>query len=109
VDIIAESTDLRERLERNCEFFRSGIGNIGFKTSGANHPIIPVMLGDASLAKDMAVDLLRERIYVIGFSYPVVPKGEERIRVQISAGHKIEDLEKALAAFRKIGKKYGVI
>jgi glycine C-acetyltransferase len=109
VSIIAESAELRERLKENCDFFRSGIEKSGFKTKGAGHPIIPVMLGDAMLARNIADDLLKEGIYVIGFSYPVVPKGEARIRVQISAAHKMEDLKKALAAFEKAGRTHNVI
>jgi glycine C-acetyltransferase len=82
---------------------------IGFKIKEGVHPIVPIMLGDAKLAQNIASDMLAEGIYVIGFSFPVVPKGEARIRVQISAAHSREHLDKAIAAFVKIGKKYKVI
>jgi glycine C-acetyltransferase len=82
---------------------------LGFKLAGAGHPIIPVMLGDAALAQNMANELLKEGIYVIGFSFPVVPKGHARIRVQMSAAHEPEHIEKAVAAFEKIGKKLDVL
>ena len=81
----------------------------GFKLLPGEHPIIPIMLGDAELAKNMADELLNEGIYVVGFSYPVVPKGLARIRTQISAAHSKQDLEKAVKAFIKIGKKLGVV
>ena len=81
----------------------------GFDITPGVHPIVPIMLGDARLAQDMAAQLLDEGIYVIGFSYPVVPKGQARIRVQISAAHTAEHLDRAVAAFTKIGKQLGVI
>jgi len=109
LEILSESTELGDRLEKNCVFFRKEIEALGFKTVGAGHPIIPIMLGDAKLAADMARDMLEEGIYVIGFSYPVVPKGQARIRTQMSAAHSMDDLEKAVKAFKKVGEKYGVI
>lgn len=109
LEILSESTELRDRLEKNCIFFRKEIEALGFKTVGAGHPIIPIMLGDAKLAADLARDMLEEGIYVIGFSYPVVPKGQARIRTQMSAAHSMDDLEKAVQAFKKVGEKYHVI
>lgn len=109
VDVIRTSSDLRGRLRSNCELFRSGIEKLGYETRGAGHPIIPIMLGDARLAKDLASDLLAYGIYVIGFSFPVVPKGQARIRVQVSARHASEDIEKAIDAFKMCGRKHGVI
>jgi glycine C-acetyltransferase len=100
---------LRDRLEENCVLFRKEIEKVGFKTVGAGHPIIPIMLGDAKLAADMARDMLDEGVYVIGFSYPVVPKGQARIRTQMSAAHTKDDILKAIQAFRKVGWKHNVI
>ncbi len=107
--LISETTELRDRLERNTLYFREEMTKKGFNIKAGHHPIIPIMLGDARLAQNMAKDLLDEGIYVIGFFFPVVPKGEARIRVQISAAHKMEHLDKAIEAFTKIGKKYNVI
>ena len=109
LDLISSSTELRDRLEKNTKYFRSKIVDAGFNIKPGEHPIIPIMLGDARLANQMADELLQEGIYVIGFSYPVVPKNEARIRVQISAAHTIEELDKAIHAFSKIGKKLNVI
>jgi len=109
IDLLKETTHLRDKLEENTKYFRAKITEAGFAIRAGTHPIVPVMLGDAKLASDVARDLLAEGIYVIGFSYPVVPKGEARIRVQISAGHEREHLEKAIAAFTKVGRKHGVI
>jgi len=103
------STERRDRLEDNTKHFRTKMGALGFDIPKGTHPIAPVMLGDARLAANMADDLLKEGIYVIGFSYPVVPKGEARIRCQMSAAHSIEDLDRAIAAFEKVGKAHGVI
>jgi glycine C-acetyltransferase len=89
--------------------FRREIEKAGFKTVGAGHPIIPIMLGDAKLAADMARDMLDEGVYVIGFSYPVVPKGQARIRTQMSAAHTKDDIFKAIRAFREVGLKHDVI
>ncbi|MGQ9618549.1 MAG: glycine C-acetyltransferase [Candidatus Aminicenantia bacterium] len=109
LDILLETTELRDRLENNTIYFREEMKKRGFHIKEGIHPIVPIMLGDAKLAHDMARDLLYESIYVVGFSYPVVPKGQARIRVQISAAHTKEHLDKAIEAFTKVGKKYGVI
>ena len=109
VKMLKETTELRDRLEKNTAYFRKELKARGFQIREGIHPIIPIMLGEAKLAVDMAADLLNEGIYVIGFSYPVVPRGEARIRVQISAAHTREHLDKALEAFSKVGRKYGVI
>ncbi|MDE2234502.1 MAG: glycine C-acetyltransferase [Gammaproteobacteria bacterium] len=109
LDLLEDGAALRSKLHGNSRFFRDAMQKHGFKLAGADHPIIPVMLGDAKLAKTMADDLLKEGIYVIGFSFPVVPKGAARIRVQMSAAHEQQHLEKAVAAFAKVGKKLGVI
>ncbi|KPJ54130.1 2-amino-3-ketobutyrate CoA ligase [candidate division TA06 bacterium DG_24] len=107
--LLKKTTELRDRLEENTLYFRKEMTARGFDIMEGVHPIVPIMLGEAKLAADMAQDLLVEGIYVIGFSYPVVPKGEARIRVQLSAAHTREHLDKAIEAFAKIGKKYGVI
>lgn len=109
LDMLEETTELRDRLEQNHRYFRAEMEKLGFTLRGKDHPICPVMLGDARLAAVMADDLLEEGIYVIGFSYPVVPKGEARIRTQISAVHTREELDRAIAAFAKVGRKLGVI
>lgn len=109
LDILLETTELRDRLEKNTIYFREEMKKRGFKIKEGIHPIVPIMLGDAKLAHDMARDLLYEGIYVVGFSYPVVPKGQARIRVQISAAHTKEHLDKAIEAFTKVGKRFGVI
>ena len=101
--------DLRETLRANAAFFRQELTTLGFRLVPGDHPIIPVMLGDAGLAASMAESLLREGIYVIGFSYPVVPEGQARIRVQMSAAHSAAQLERAIAAFAKVGRALGVI
>ena len=109
IDLLSETTELRDKLEWNTNYFREEMTNIGFDITAGDHPIVPIMLYNAKLAQDVARDLYFEGIYVIGFSYPVVPKGEARIRVQISAGHEKEHLDKAISAFSKIGKKYEVL
>jgi glycine C-acetyltransferase len=109
IDLLSASTELRDRLEKNVDRFRSGIEALGFKTRGAGAAIVPVMLGDAKLSQQMADKLLAEGIYVIGFFYPVVPKDTARIRVQLSAAHTDAHIDKALAAFAKVGKELGVI
>ncbi len=109
LDIIEGGNDLRTRLFQNCALFRAEMEKRGFATRGADHPIIPIMLGDAKLAGGMATDLLAEGIYVIGFSYPVVPEGQARIRVQLSASHSEDDIRKAVAAFEMVGTKHGVL
>jgi len=109
VDLLSASTELRDKLEKNVDRFRTGIEALGFKTRGSGAAIVPVMLGDAKLSQLMADALLDEGIYVIGFFYPVVPKDTARIRVQLSAAHSEEHIDKALAAFAKVGKELGVI
>ena len=109
LDLLTHSTALRDKLEENTSFFRSEIAKAGFDILPGVHPIVPIMLYDAKLSQDFANKLLDEGIYVIGFFFPVVPKGLARIRVQISAGHEKEHLEKAVAAFTKVGKELGVI
>jgi glycine C-acetyltransferase len=108
-DLIGKSTELRDRLMESAAYFREHMTAAGFDIKPGEHPIVPIMLGDARLAQDMAADLLGEGIYVIGFSYPVVPKGQARIRVQLSAAHTREHLDRAIAAFTKIGKARGVL
>lgn len=108
-DILSKSTELRDRLEKNTAYFRKKMTDVGFNIKEGEHPIVPIMLGDAKLAQNMAADLLEEGIYVTGFFYPVVPKGEARIRVQISAGHTTEHLNKAIEAFTKVGRKHGIV
>jgi glycine C-acetyltransferase len=108
-DMMANGKDLRDALWRNAKHFRARMEEAGFTLSGKDHPIIPVMLGDAKLAGDMADALLKEGIYVIGFSYPVVPQGQARIRTQMSAGHTLEQVDKSVDAFIKVGKSLGVI
>jgi glycine C-acetyltransferase len=107
--LLEKSTELRDRLESNTKYFREGMTKAGFDIVPGIHPITPIMLGDAKLAHDVARDMLAEGIYVIGFSYPVVPKGKARIRVQISAAHTREHLDRALEAFRKVGKQHGLV
>lgn len=109
IEILEESTALRDKLEKNTAFFRKEMTAAGFDIVPGTHPIVPVMLYDAPLSQKFANMLLDEGIYVIGFFYPVVPKGQARIRTQISAGHTREHLEKAVAAFTKVGKELGVI
>ncbi len=107
--MLKETTALRDKLEGNTKYFREKMTANGFDILRGDHPIVPIMLGDAKLAHDFARDMLEKGIYVIGFSYPVVPKGEARIRVQISAAHNKEHLDRAIEAFAEIGKKYGVL
>ena len=102
LDILSESTELRDRLEANTRYFRAGMAERGFDLPQGDHPIVPIMLGQAALATKMASMLLDEGIYVIGFSYPVVPKGQARIRVQISAAHTSEDIDQAMNAFASV-------
>jgi len=109
IDLISKTTDRRDKLENNTEYFRKKMTDAGFDIREGIHPIVPIMLYNAKLAQDMAHDLYEEGIYVIGFSFPVVPKGQARIRVQISAGHDKEHLDKAIAAFIKIGEKYRIL
>lgn len=109
LDLLSETTELRDKLSENTAWFRTKMTALGFDIKAGTHPIAPIMLYDEKLAHQMAEDLLKEGIYVIGFSYPVVPRGQARIRVQISAAHEKEHLEKAVAAFEKIGRTLGVI
>ena len=109
LEILTASTALRDKLESNTKLFRAGMKASGFDILEGTHPITPVMLYDAKLAQEFASKLLEEGIYVIGFFFPVVPKGKARIRVQISAGHSEEQIEKCIAAFTKVGRQLGVI
>ena len=109
LEILEKSTSLRDQLEENTKYFRKSMSAVGFDIKDGVHPIVPVMLYDAKLAGEMADKLLEEGIYVIGFSFPVVPKDEARIRVQISAAHSMEDLDKAINAFVKVGKELKVL
>ncbi|KTD38677.1 2-amino-3-ketobutyrate CoA ligase [Legionella nautarum] len=107
--MLENSNELSRKLKRNSQYFRKGMTELGFNLVPGEHPIIPVMLGDAALAGRMADRLLKEGIYVVGFSYPVVPKGKARIRTQMSAAHELEHLDRAIHAFGKVGKELGVI
>lgn len=109
LDMLSETTALRDKLEENTLYFRSKMTEAGFDIKPGTHPIAPIMLYDAVLAQQMAAKVLEEGIYVIGFFFPVVPKGQARIRVQISAAHEREHLDRAIAAFTKVGKELGVI
>ena len=109
IDLLSETTDLRDKLENNTTYFRENMTKLGFDIKPGTHPITPIMLYDEKLAHEMADQLLDEGIYVIGFSHPVVPRGQARIRVQISAAHEKEHLDKAIAAFERVGKKLQVI
>ncbi len=109
LDHIRKHPEIRERLWENTKFFREEMKKAGFSVSDAQHPITPIMLPEDRLAADMAKELMEEGIYVIGFSFPVVPKGKARIRVQISAAHTKDDILKAVAAFTKAGKKFGAL
>ena len=109
LDLISDSTELRDKLENNTTYFRTKMTEAGFEIKPGQHPIVPIMLYDSVLAAKFADALLEEGIYVIGFFFPVVPKGQARIRVQLSAAHNIEHLDKAIAAFTKIGKSLEVI
>lgn len=109
LDLLSETTALRDKLAANTKYFREKMTAAGFDIKAGEHPIVPVMLHDAVLSQKMSERLLEEGIYVIGFFYPVVPKGQARIRVQVSAAHEQEHLDKAIAAFTKIGKELGVI
>lgn len=108
LELLTESTALRDKLEANAKFFREGMTRLGFNLVPGTHPICPVMLGEAALAAKFADAMLGEGVYVMGFSYPVVPQGRARIRTQMSAAHSPEDLERAIAAFGKVKKELGV-
>ncbi|MDO6434243.1 glycine C-acetyltransferase [Flavitalea sp. BT771] len=109
LDMLSETTALRDKLEYNTKYFRAKMKEAGFDIRPGDHPIVPIMLYDAVVAQNFAARLLDEGIYVIGFFYPVVAKGQARIRVQLSAGHEQDHLDKAIAAFTKIGKELGVL
>lgn len=109
LNMISDVTDLRDRLEESTKYFRKGLKDAGLKILEGTHPITPIMFGEAKLAADVARDMLGEGVYVKGFSYPVVPKGQARIRCQVSAAHTREHLDKTIAAFTKVCKKYGAI
>jgi glycine C-acetyltransferase len=108
-DILSSSTERRDKLEKNAAYWRKGLTDSGFILKEGNSPIVPVMLFNAKLSQDFSKDLYNEGIYAIGFFFPVVPNGQARIRTQISAGHEIHHLDKALGAFIKVGKKYGIL
>ena len=109
LEILSASTDRRDKLERNTEFWRKGLTEAGFVLKEGDTPIVPVMLFNAKLSQDFSRDLFEEGIYAIGFFFPVVPQGQARIRTQISAGHEMHHLEKALEAFKKVGAKYNIL
>ncbi len=109
LDLLSETTELRDKLELNTVYFREKMNAAGFDIKPGTHPIVPVMLYDAVLSQKMAEKLLEKGIYVIGFYYPVVPKGQARIRVQLSAGHEQHHLDQAIAAFIEVGKELEVI
>lgn len=109
MDLLSETTELRDKLEANTKYFRSKMTAAGFDIKPGDHPIVPIMLYDAVVAQNFAAKLLAEGIYVIGFFFPVVPKGQARIRVQLSAAHDQQHLDKAIAAFTKVGKELGVL
>jgi glycine C-acetyltransferase len=108
-DMLSETTDLRDKLESNTKYFREKMTEAGFDIKPGHHPIVPIMLYDAVLSQKFAARLLEEGIYVIGFFFPVVAKGQARIRVQLSAAHEQKHLDKAIAAFTKVGKELGVL
>ena len=109
LDLLSSSTELRDKVDANAKAFRAKMTAAGFQIKEGTHPIVPIMLGDARLAQDLAAAMLEEGIYVIGFSFPVVPKGQARIRVQLSAAHSPAQVERAVDAFTRVGKKLGVI
>jgi glycine C-acetyltransferase len=108
-ELLGKTTELRDKSEANTKRFREGLTKAGVPIKEGIHPIVPVMLGDAKLSQDFAAAMLEEGIFVIGFFYPVVPKGQARIRVQISAAHTFDQIDRAIAAFAKVGKKLGVV
>ncbi|MEO0069808.1 MAG: glycine C-acetyltransferase [candidate division WOR-3 bacterium] len=109
IEILSETTERRDKLEKNTRYFRQKMTEAGFDIKPGEHPIVPIMLYNAKLSQDFARDLYNEGIYVIGFFYPVVPKGQARIRVQLSAAHEKEHIDKAIEAFVKVGKKYDIL
>jgi glycine C-acetyltransferase len=108
LELLAEGSELQERLRQNTAFFRREMANLGFNILPGEHPIVPVMIGDAALASEAAGRLLSKGIYVVGFSYPVVPQGKARIRVQVSAAHSIEDLRFAIDKFAEVKAELGL-
>ena len=109
LDLLTETSELRQKLNYNTKYFREKMTEAGFDIHPGVHPIVPIMLGEAHLAKSIAADMFAEGIYVIGFSFPVVPRGEARIRVQLSAAHEQAHLDKAIEAFKRIGQKYDIL
>jgi glycine C-acetyltransferase len=109
LEILSGSTELLDRLGENTKYFRQRMAETGLEVLPGDHPIVPIMIGDAALAQEMADRLLRQRVYVIGFSYPVVPKGKARIRTQISAAHRREDLNFAVEKFAEVGRELGLV
>ncbi len=109
LEMLSNSTSLRDKLEVNTKYFRSEMTDAGFDIVNGIHPIVPIMLYDAKLAQEFAKELLQEGVYVIGFFYPVVPKDKARIRVQLSAAHEIHHIDKTISAFVKVGKELKVI
>jgi glycine C-acetyltransferase len=109
LDLLTKTSDLRQKLNDNTKYFREKMTAAGFDIRPGVHPIVPIMLGEARLAKSIAADMFAEGIYVIGFSFPVVPRGEARIRVQLSAAHERAHLDKAIEAFKRIGRKYDIL
>src|SRR5436853_6554548 len=107
--MLTETTELRDKLERNTKYFRAKMTEAGFDIKAGEHPIVPIMLYDAVVAQDFAAKLLEEGIYVIGFFFPVVPKGKARIRVQLSAAHEQHHLDKAIEAFKKVGEELRIL
>src|SRR5690606_25456839 len=108
LELLTRSTELRDTLEANTRFFRAGLTAAGLTLQAGEHPIVPVMLGDAALSQRVAERMLEKGIYVIGFFYPVVPQGQARIRTQVSAAHSREDLEHAIAAFAEVKQEFGL-
>jgi glycine C-acetyltransferase len=109
LDLLSETTELRDKLENNTIYFRKQMTDAGFDIKPGDHPIVPIMLYDAKTSQEFADELLNKGIYVIGFYYPVVPKGQARIRVQLSAVHDREHLDRAIDAFTSVGKELGVL
>ena len=108
-DLIDQGADLRARLSANAAHFRRDMTKLGFNLAGADHPIIPVMLGEATLAQEMASRMLDKGVYVIGFAFPVVPKGQARIRTQMSAAHTTQDVARVIEVFAEVGRDLGII
>jgi glycine C-acetyltransferase len=108
LELISTSTELRDKLEQNTKYFRSAMSKVGYNILPGEHPIVPIILGEASLAGRVAEAMLSKGVYVVGFSYPVVPQGKARIRTQISAGHSREDLDFAIRCFTEVKKELGL-